>query len=91
MSLGSLTSLLATAFAPIMLGLVFPDFLYVVLGPEANLDSTQGLNWGDIKSFLSYPAVESVPTDLQKLGGFNGRVGLHLYTRIALSVLSRGN
>ena len=75
-SLGSLPSLLSTAFAPIMFGLVLPDQVYILSRPQPNLKWTQRLRFRCGNLLLTNPTVESVGRDIQNSRNFNRRIGL---------------
>src|SRR6202022_3753937 len=80
-SLCSVASLLSTAFAPIMFGLVLPDQVYVFSGPQPNVKRPQRLHFRCGNLLLTNPTVETVGRDIQDSRNFNRRIGLrHEYS-----------
>ncbi len=57
-SIGSFTSLPSTALAPIVVGLVLPNLLHVVQGPEPDVDTAKRLNGRRLNLSFSNPAVK---------------------------------
>jgi hypothetical protein len=87
----SLSSFLPTAFAPKVFGFVFPDLLYVILGPEANTEFAQSPCSWSRNLLLTHPAMKSVPTDPNQLRDFSGRVSLHFYIRMTHTICQAQN
>ncbi len=77
----SFLSLPATSFAPIMVSLVFSDYLYIVDCPQANPKWTQRLCFRCWNFLLSNPAVKSIRCNVQHPRNLNRRVSLrHKYS-----------
>ena len=76
-SLGPFASLLSTAFAPIVLHFVLPNFRDIFFVPTANLESIQRLNRWGVDFAFNNPTVERTPTYSELLYDFDCRVSLH--------------
>jgi hypothetical protein len=87
-SLGPFASLLSTAFAPIVLRLILPNFRDIFFVPTANPESIQRLHWWGLDLAFNNPTVERAPTYSEHLCDFDCRVSLHRYNEIGLFHLS---
>ena len=76
---------------PIVLRFILSHFLYVVLCPKADLDLSQRLRRGNRYFFLSHPAMERVPTNIEKRCDVSSRISLHLYDRMTHTVCQAEN
>jgi hypothetical protein len=76
-----LHSLLATAFAPVMTGLIFLDLLNILRRPESDSKRPQQLCFRCWNLFFANPTVKSVGRNTKQSGDFNRRMSLlHEYS-----------
>src|SRR5258708_7691291 len=75
-SLGPFLSLLATAFAPIVFSLVFPNYLYILDSPKAHAKWAQRLCFRCRNLLFANPAVKSIRCNIQHSRNFDRRVSL---------------
>ena len=64
---------------PVMLGLVFSDFLYILFGPKANLHAPQRLRGRSLNSLLTHPAMEGRGSDIENRRYLQRGIIFHRY------------